>query len=203
MIALEGLSYEDAAGRLGIPVGTVRSRLFRARDALRSAVAGETMPDLPVALASGWKVKVAPPRRDPGAGRRPTRPRRVMLVEDELLPAMLLEEIVRDAGFTVVGPVGRLQEAIDLAKAERIDAAVLDIRLDRDMVFPVADILKGRRIPFAFVTAFPESEIKLPHRSRPVWSKPIDRPRLCRGLQSLLDGPGADREPEGRIGQSP
>jgi len=184
MIALDGLSYEEAADRLGIPVGTVRSRLFRARDALRSAAAGDEAPRPPAALVSGWNSNRLPIR---ARRNRPDGPQRVMLVEDEILPAMMLEEVVRDAGFVAIGPVGRLQEAIDLARAERIDAAVLDVRLDRDMVFPVADILKGRRIPFAFVTALPESEIKLPHRSRPVWSKPIDRPRLRRSLQALLE----------------
>jgi len=135
------------------------------------------------------KASPAATRRISGAGQRQNRsdrPRRVMLVEDELLPALLLEEIVRDAGFTVVGPVGRLQEAIDMAKAECIDAAVLDIQLDRDTVFPVADILKGRRIPFAFVTARSEAEIELLHRGRPVWTKPLLQDQIKRGLKDLI-----------------
>jgi DNA-binding response OmpR family regulator len=110
-----------------------------------------------------------------------------MLVEDELWLAMALEEVVRDAGFKVVGPVSCLQDAIQLARSEAIDVAVLDIRLNREMVYPVADILLERNVPFAFVTAFPESEIHLSHRSRPVWNKPIDRCRLQEDIQVLLD----------------
>lgn len=194
LVALDGLSYEDAADRLAIPVGTVRSRLSRARDALRLSTLGSEAPEGP---ATGQEQAPAGRRRKPGhhgqvrAGRpskSAARPdRRVMVVEDEVWLAMALEEAVRGAGFEVIGPVGRLQDAIDLARSETIDAAVLDIRLDREMVFPVADILLDRDVPFAFVTAFPDSEIQLPHRSRPVWNKPISRSRFRHDIQALLD----------------
>jgi RNA polymerase sigma-70 factor (ECF subfamily) len=203
LIALDGLSYEDAADHLGIPVGTVRSRLSRARDALRLSVFGSESPEGLNAGAPGRERRAADTRSHSRRGRAQTGPipepavhparsdRTVMLVEDEIWLAMALEEVVRDAGFKVIGPVGRLEDAIELAGSQTIDAAVLDIRLDREMVFPVADILLGKDIPFAFVTAFPESEIQLPHRSRPVWSKPIDRPRFQHDLKALLDGRSA------------
>jgi len=198
LVALDGLSYEAASERLNIPVGTVRSRLSRARDALSTSVFGTEVPDTPApevpihqrreatgrtGVPISRKADAAP--RSP-ATRLPTS-RAVMLVEDDPWLAMALEEVVRDAGFKVVGPVGRLQDAIELARSETIDVAVLDIQLNREMVYPVADILLGRNVPFAFVTAFPESEIQLPHRSRPVWNKPIDRSRFQQDIEALLD----------------
>ncbi len=195
LVALDGLSYDETADRLAIPVGTVRSRLSRARDALRLSTLGSEAPE---GMATG-RERQAPTGRCQGPGQvragRLSRPaahpprldRRVMVVEDEIWLAMALEEAVRGAGFKVIGPVGRLQDAIDLARSEAIDAAVLDIRLDREMVFPVADILLDRDVPFAFVTAFPESEIQLPHRSRPVWNKPINRSQFRHDIEALVD----------------
>jgi RNA polymerase sigma-70 factor (ECF subfamily) len=198
LVALDGLSYEDAADRLKVPVGTIRSRLSRARDALRLSTLGSEASE--GSAAGPGRQSLGGQRRKSGrherglTGRRskpatylPRPSRRVMVVEDEIWIAMALEEAVRDAGFEVVGPVGRLQDAIELARSQTIDAALLDIRLDREMVFPVADILLDRDVPFAFVTAFSESEIQRPHQGRPVWNKPINRSQFRHDIEALVD----------------
>jgi RNA polymerase sigma-70 factor, ECF subfamily len=59
LIGLEGMSYDDAAAALGIPVGTVRSRLSRGRDALRRLMDGDTdQPGLPA--AHSWRTSANP-----------------------------------------------------------------------------------------------------------------------------------------------
>ncbi|MGK9171032.1 sigma-70 family RNA polymerase sigma factor [Inquilinus limosus] len=202
IVALDGLSYEDAADRLKIPVGTVRSRLSRARDSLRAAVIRDEVSGRTLAQIPGLER-----RRPPALGRTnrqafepadrlrdrkdllPRVSQRVMLVEDDFWLAGVLEKFVREVGLEVVGPVGRLQDAIDLATSEPIDAAVLDIRLDRDTVYPVADILEGKEIPFAFVTALAVSDTQGVHQGRPIWNKPIDRRQFQRDLRVLLEGP--------------
>jgi CheY-like chemotaxis protein len=80
--------------------------------------------------------------------------RRILVVEDELAVGLHLQGILRKLGFTVLGPVGRLDQAVRVAQTEPIDAALLDINLSRgDLSYPAARVLAERGIPFAFVTA--------------------------------------------------
>lgn len=84
--------------------------------------------------------------------------RTVLLVEDEGFIAMDLEDHLSELGAAVIGPVPTLHEAMQLARQETFDAAILDIMLGRDEVFPVADILLERRIPFVFHSAHAEPD---------------------------------------------
>src|SRR5882724_2298726 len=79
---------------------------------------------------------------------------RVLLVEDEYLVAALIEEILEIAGCIVTGPIPRLAQAVDAADHEACDAAVLDVNLAGERIYPVADILSRRNIPFVFVTGY-------------------------------------------------
>ncbi|MGK9168704.1 response regulator [Inquilinus limosus] len=114
------------------------------------------------------------------------RPPRVLIVEDDTWIAAMLEEIVRSAGIEVVGPVGTLREAVQLASSERLDAALLDVGLGDTDVYAAADVLEERNIPFAFVTARSEAEIELLHRGRPVWTKPLLQQQITQGLMDLI-----------------
>jgi AmiR/NasT family two-component response regulator len=82
--------------------------------------------------------------------------KRVLVVEDEALVAMLLEDELRDAGAEIVGPAASLGHAlrlIDRAAADGgLSAAVLDIDLDGRHVEPVADRLAALGVPFVFAT---------------------------------------------------
>jgi CheY-like chemotaxis protein len=78
---------------------------------------------------------------------------RVLLVEDEIMVALLLEEMLADLGHEVVGPVARLDKAVAMARQEALDIAILDVNLNGKEVFPVAAVLSARGIPFFFVTA--------------------------------------------------
>jgi DNA-binding response OmpR family regulator len=77
---------------------------------------------------------------------------RILVVEDDFLTALEIARILREAGSEIVGPVGSFEDALSLATAAVIDAAVLDINLDGHRVYDVADVLCLRRIPFLFVT---------------------------------------------------
>ncbi|WP_128253684.1 response regulator [Falsirhodobacter deserti] len=77
---------------------------------------------------------------------------RVLVVEDELLVAMLIEDYLSDLGYHVIGPAMKLDRAMDLAGMADLDFAVLDINLGQKLSFPVADILRSRNIPFIFAT---------------------------------------------------
>jgi CheY-like chemotaxis protein len=102
------------------------------------------------------------------------------------LAALEFEKLLRRAGIETVGPAARLQEALALAERERLDGAVLDINLDGQMVFPVAEVLRRRDIPFVFLTGY-DSAAALPRdfRSERRLIKPV---RLEELKVALADG---------------
>lgn len=79
---------------------------------------------------------------------------RVLLVEDEIMVALLLEEMLAELGHTVVGPVARVQPALEMVQREPMDVAILDVNINGKEVYPVAEALAARDIPFAFVTGY-------------------------------------------------
>jgi len=112
---------------------------------------------------------------------------RVLLVEDEIMIALLVEEILVEFGHTVVGPASRIDRALELVASEAIDVAILDVNIDDKEVYPVAEALAARGIPFMFVSGYDT----LPERFR-------DRPRLTkpfrqRALLELLVELGDER----------
>src|SRR3954469_1741548 len=79
---------------------------------------------------------------------------RVLVVEDETILAVTIEETLLDLGCIVVGPVGKLEAALQVAAVERLDAAILDISIRGGLVFPVAETLRARGIPFVFASGY-------------------------------------------------
>jgi CheY-like chemotaxis protein len=111
--------------------------------------------------------------------------RRVLLVEDEPMIAFALEDMVLELGYAVVGPAYRLSEALDLAGAEQFEVAVLDVNLNEERSFPVADLLRARGIPFLFATGYAEGGVGWGGEAT-VIAKPYSRDQLARALSSLL-----------------
>jgi DNA-binding response OmpR family regulator len=112
--------------------------------------------------------------------------KRVLVVEDELLVSMLVEDLLCDEGCIVVGPFGRVSEALDALESASVDVALLDVNVAGEKVFPVALMLEQRGVPFLFVTGY--GEIGLPP-GHPTWeacSKPFRPAELTRRLASRL-----------------
>ena len=78
----------------------------------------------------------------------------MLLVEDEALVGMMMTDFLRDIGFHVVGPFGRVAEAIDAIEQEQLQAAILDINLRGELIYDLADELTGRGVPIVFVTGY-------------------------------------------------
>ena len=112
----------------------------------------------------------------------------MLVVEDELFVAMLVEDMLGDLGCAIIGPIGSAMEAEAAARIEVFDFALLDVNLDGETSFAAADVLRERRIPFAFVTGYGEQGVRLDLRDVPVLSKPID-PRL---LAQVIDSTRGD-----------
>jgi len=100
---------------------------------------------------------------------------RILLVEDEILVAMMMKDILSELGFSVLGPFSRLAKAMIAAVHEGIDAGIIDINLGGEFVYPVADVLKARQIPFVFVTGYGVESIEPRFGYVPIIKKPIQR----------------------------
>jgi PAS domain S-box-containing protein len=115
-----------------------------------------------------------------GAGLKVSGRPRVLLVEDEALVAMMIQECLGDFGYQVVGPIATATEAAARAKDGNFEAAVLDINLGDGAVYPIADMLAARGIPFVFVTGYDAESVDPRFRNVPVLQKPIERDVLQR-----------------------
>jgi DNA-binding response OmpR family regulator len=112
---------------------------------------------------------------------------RVLVVEDEMLLTLVIETALDQAGAEPIGPASTLAEAVSLAQAERLDAAVLDVNLNNEAVFPVADFLRERGVPFIFATGYAaEAAIPPRHRDIPRLPKPYRSDQLRRVLAQTL-----------------
>lgn len=109
-------------------------------------------------------------------------PRRVLVVEDEALIAMYVEDVISKFGYSVAGVVTNVDEALAFIEKHAIDAAVLDINLKGNLVFPFADALLRRGIPFVFASSYGEGGIPARYRVGPVVQKPFAPSELHRAL---------------------
>ncbi len=115
--------------------------------------------------------------------------RRVLVVEDETMIAMLVEDMLADLGCAVVGPAHGLEAALALAAGgEAIDAALLDVNLAGRPVFPVADALRARGVPTIFATGDGESGLREADAGARVLQKPFRAADLARALGEALGG---------------
>jgi CheY-like chemotaxis protein len=106
----------------------------------------------------------------------------VLVVEDEALIAMYVEDIVEQAGYGVAGVVSSLDDALTFLDDHTVDSAVLDVELNGRAVYPLADVLMSRRIPFVFASSYGERNIPEAYRSGPVVQKPFAPSELRRAL---------------------
>ena len=112
---------------------------------------------------------------------------RVLVVEDEYLVASLIEEMLGSAGCVVSGPIARLAEALDVAGREPCDAALLDINLKGERVYPVAELLSRQNVPFIFLTGYGGGALPGEYSARPLLSKPFRIAELLGALSDLVN----------------
>lgn len=110
---------------------------------------------------------------------------RVLVVEDEMMVAMLMEDMLADLGCIVVGPISRLDEAMESISELELDCAVLDVNLGDQSVFPLADLLRERGIPYAFATGYGDAGLRPVDKGAPVLQKPFREADLARVLVDL------------------
>ncbi|MBV9995223.1 MAG: response regulator [Caulobacteraceae bacterium] len=118
--------------------------------------------------------------------------RRVLVVEDEMMIAMLVEDMLAELGCDVVGPAHGVGDALALARSDQsLDAALLDVNLAGEPVFAVADALREIGVPAIFSTGYGATELRAVDRGSPVLQKPFRAGDLARALDAALRTAGA------------
>ena len=117
-------------------------------------------------------------------------PLRVLIVEDEFLLSSLLTQDLRTAGFEIVGPCSSLATALQAAGNENFDAAILDINLRGELVYPVAEKLAEREIPFVFLSGYATANMPEEFRGYPRIAKPAPPGTVLRMVKMILSKQG-------------
>jgi CheY-like chemotaxis protein len=119
--------------------------------------------------------------------------KRVLVVEDESLIAMLLEDMILQLGGTLAATATRVQRALEILadRAVAIDLAVVDVNLGGEEAFPVAAALAERGVPFAFSTGYGNSGLPAAWRNRPTLQKPFSEDQVRQVLAGVLTNPVA------------
>jgi len=130
----------------------------------------------------------------------PVSARRILIVEDETMIAMMIEDFLTDLGWDVVGLVGTSDRAIATAREADIDAALLDVNLNGQDTFGVADLLSERHIPFVFATGYGQDGVADRFQDVPTLTKPFHRDELDRALRQAMAA--SDGSPEEGAGVS-
>jgi DNA-binding response OmpR family regulator len=111
---------------------------------------------------------------------------RVLVVEDELLVAMMIEEALQLAGCVILGPISDLPQALRAAREQVIDVALLDVNLAGARVFPVAAVLAERSVPYVFMTGYGRGMLPVEYANRPTIGKPFKLRDLTDSLSAAL-----------------
>ena len=114
--------------------------------------------------------------------------RRVLVIEDESLVAMLLDTILEDMGCAVGGPEANIDDGLIAATTEAsLDAALLDVNVAGREVFPVAEALRARGVPFVFSTGYGEAGLPEHWRGNPTIQKPFTEGAIRDALMKVMN----------------
>ncbi|KJC48093.1 hypothetical protein UB31_18225 [Bradyrhizobium sp. LTSP849] len=117
--------------------------------------------------------------------------RKVLIVEDEMMIAMLIEDMLDEFGCELVGPATSVPRALDLIGKEQIEVAVLDLNLDGQDTYAIADALQRKKVPFIFATGYGSTGLRKEYGAQPVLQKPFQTKDLETALAQALAGSNA------------
>ncbi|EIM29933.1 response regulator (plasmid) [Microvirga lotononidis] len=113
-------------------------------------------------------------------------PCNVLIVEDEVMISMLIHDMLHEQGCGIVGPVTSLDQALLLATQSAIDVALLDINVGGSSIYPVADMLRSRNIPFVFYSGHDSNILPSRFQDTLMLRKPFSRQDLVAKLDEAL-----------------
>ncbi len=120
---------------------------------------------------------------------------RILVVEDTLLVAEVILDVLHECGCDILGPASRVQQAVALVRANDMDGALLDMNLAGELCFPVAAALTERGIPFVFLTGYDEAAVPPEYRGVPRMTKPFQVRELALLAASRFRARGASHLP--------
>ena len=112
---------------------------------------------------------------------------RVFVVEDEGVVALMIEDLLLDLGCEIAASVSQLADACRMAPATQADLALLDVNLGGELVFPVAEILRERKMPLVFSTGYGASGLPPKFSRYPVLAKPFSASDLQQAIALALN----------------
>ncbi len=110
---------------------------------------------------------------------------RILVVEDEMMVAMLMEDMLQDLGHLPVGPAARLEAGMEMASSEILDLGILDVNLAGVKSFPIANLLTARGIPLIFATGYGRNGLDDLYPGVPVIAKPFSMANLQRAIGAV------------------
>ncbi|HWU53958.1 MAG TPA: HWE histidine kinase domain-containing protein [Rhizomicrobium sp.] len=111
---------------------------------------------------------------------------RLLLVEDELVVGLFMQDLLKTIGYRPTEPIARLSEAIDAATQERFEGAILDMNLNGEIVYPLAELLTRQQVPFLFVTGYAPRSLDPRFTRVPILQKPVVQDELAGALNRVL-----------------
>ena len=102
-----------------------------------------------------------------------TAPLKILVVEDEVLVALMISEMLNELGCVVAGSAGTVRDALALAQSSDLDGAILDLNLGGEPVYPVAEALSSKGVPFVFLTGYGAGGIDSRFAGVPTIAKPF------------------------------
>lgn len=111
---------------------------------------------------------------------------RLLIVEDEYLIRLLLEDMLVELGCSIAAVASNLDDGKKAAQTSEIDLAILDVNIDGQQVFPIADILRDRKLPFIFITGYGARGLPEHYRDLPTLQKPFQMHDLEATLARVL-----------------
>ncbi|OZI43629.1 response regulator [Bordetella genomosp. 5] len=116
------------------------------------------------------------------------RDRRILIVEDEYMIAEFLQYELEDAGAVVAGMIGNVDDGLrQVRDGLAVDAAILDVNLGGQAVFPLADELAARGIPFVFTTGYDASSIPPRFKQVERYVKPYNTAAMLGGIARIIE----------------
>ncbi|URW76641.1 response regulator [Sphingomonas donggukensis] len=113
-------------------------------------------------------------------------PKRILIVEDEPLIAMMLEDFLDALDKEVVGTADTVAGGLELVEGGGIDAAILDVNLrGGEQSWAIADALAAVGVPFVLATGSGGDAIAEAHREMPVLAKPFTMDGVEKALAAL------------------
>lgn len=116
--------------------------------------------------------------------------RRILVIEDSPVVAPFTVDVLGDLGCLVVGPAPNMAAARELLDGEDFDAAILDVHIRGERVFPLCDVLAARGVPFVLTSGYADWQMPEKWQDRPRLQKPYTIDQVEEALNALLDGKG-------------